>query len=142
MPRQPYIPARIVTPTSTEFQISYKVYWLEYLDPAVALHGYEYALFVETHQNGTGNIFRIKGNVYDGMAYERLTDTDPYLRRNFSKMDLFGTVDCWKFPDFKEICAGVSPPVEQLDEPLYKSLDWCEDVIKVLKDRRVLNRLD
>jgi len=39
------------------------------------------------------------------MVYERLTDTDPYLHRHFSKMDLFGTVDCWKFADFKEICA-------------------------------------
>jgi hypothetical protein len=84
MPRHPYVPTWIVTPTSTELQISYKVYRLEFHDPTITLHGYIYALFAERHQNGTGNIFRIKGNAYDGMVYERLTHTDPPLQ-HFSK---------------------------------------------------------
>jgi hypothetical protein len=142
MPRAPHVPAWRVTPTSTEFQVSYNVYWLEYFDPTVALHGYTYALFVETHRNGTGTVFHIKGSVYYGMAYKKLTDTDPCLHAQFSKMNLFGTVDCWKFSDFKGICAGTPPPGKQLDEPLYKSLDWCEDVVKTLRDRGVLGKLD
>ncbi len=138
MPRRSHVPVCIVTPTSTEFQSTYKVYLLEYFDASITLHGYTYALFVETHQNGTGNVFRIRGNVYDGMVYERTTDTDPYLHRHFSKMDMLGTVECWKFADFKEICARVPAPPRQVDEPLYRSVDWCEDVIKVLRDRGVL----
>jgi hypothetical protein len=141
MPPPPLIPSLIITPTSTEFKLSYKVQLLESHVPSAGLHAYQYALFVEMHHNGTGSIFHIKGNVYDGMQYERITDTAPFLHRHFSKMDCIGSVDCWKFADFKEICAGVPPPGRQSDEPLYRSVDWCEDVIRVLRDRRVLDKV-
>jgi hypothetical protein len=125
----------------------YHVHIVEYfLSPG----HHHYALFVEMNDGGSGCIFHVKGDISEGMEYEIKSETRPHLQENFSKIVIIGTVSFDMFPLFMEVCEGTPPPRKQLDdqgnkidadEPLYRCVEWLDDVIKVSKDLGIINMI-
>ncbi|KIW80747.1 hypothetical protein Z517_07363 [Fonsecaea pedrosoi CBS 271.37] len=108
------------------------------------------AIFVETHENGTGSghTYHVTGNILMGMTYEHKRATRPDDRAEFHEKRDIGHVKQSDYERVELICRGIAVPGRQLNlkgqkldptKPVRRCGEWAADAIQELRDQGVLN---
>jgi hypothetical protein len=108
-----------------------------------------HAIFVETHEDLSGHLYQVTGNIQTGMVYEEKPRTKPEDSMTFESKIRIGTVMAANYPRIKEICQGICPPKKQFEGPrrlypqesLRRCQEWTAEAIQVLVDAQVIQQL-
>jgi hypothetical protein len=67
-----------------------------------------YVIFVETHNDLSGHVYQVTGDIQNGMSFESAT---------FQSKTLIGKVTAAKLSRINDICQGIPPPKKQFQGP-------------------------
>lgn len=123
--------------------MSYKVYQISYAGAPRDHH----AIFVETQEDQSGQIFQVTGNIQSGMRYETKQAKKPEDSASFQAKILLGSVSIADYSRIDDECKRVSPPAKQYNGPkrinpqvpLRRCQEWTAEAIDTLRAHGILS---
>lgn len=108
------------------------------------------AIFLETEEDGSGEIYHVTGSVAEGYTYEMIPSKNPARSNRFSGMPFLGHLKRNKKQKFVDICEQTPPPgAMQVSSRIRSSagsiiqyrncVTWVEEVLAALKNERILS---
>ena len=108
--------------------------------------GNHIAIFVETKDDNSGQLFHVTGTIQLGMKYESKSGKKPEESLTFVEKELLGTTTTANYSRFDAVCRGVPPPAKQYNGPqrinpkvpLRRCTEWAWEAVQALKDEGIL----
>jgi len=104
------------------------------------------AIFLETEEDGSGEIYHVTGSVAEGYTYEMIPSKNPARSNRFSGMPFLGHLKRNKKQKFVDICEQIPAPgpreIHSITGPVreYRGCRiWVDEVVAALRRERVLS---
>lgn len=122
--------------------MAYKAYLITSLGAPRDHH----AIFIETHEDGSGHIFQVTGNIQAGMTLGHRPGMKPEDEVGYVDKTYLGAVSTENYTRVEEIVDGVEVPTKQFDgpkrldpkTPLRRCNEWAAEAIEALRGAGVL----
>lgn len=122
--------------------MSYKVFLVDSLGAPQNHH----AIFVETNEDGSGQIFQVTGNIQKEMMHGHKSGKKPEESNTYISKQQIGTVTIANYERIESILNAIQPPKKQFDgprrlyptEPIRRCQEWTAEAVQALKDAGVL----
>ena len=127
--------------------MSYSIYTVELLGSGPRNH---VRLFVETQEDGGGQIFHVTGTILQGMTFETKPETRPESVVLFvsGSKKYVGRIAQSAMGELEELCRSIPPPAAQVNlngtrkdptKPLRRCGEWVEEVIGEAQRRGLIS---
>lgn len=107
-----------------------------------------HAIFIETRDEGDGELAQVTGNIQEGMTFEYKETERPETSYDFVDKDFIGIVSIADLPRIEQVCRAVEPPKKQFQvarrlypsERLRRCQEWTKEATDKLFSEGVLKK--